>query len=45
MTLRDHFAGLVIQGLISVDVEYSNELLVTYAYIMADAMLKERAVK
>ena len=43
MTLRDHFAGLVMQGLIAADVDYSNELLVNYAYILADAMLKERA--
>ena len=43
MTLRDHFAGLVMQGLIAADVGYSNELLVNYAYILADVMLKERA--
>ena len=43
MTMRDHFAGLAMQGLIAADVDYSNELLVNYAYILADAMLKERA--
>tara|TARA_R110000868_G_scaffold184041_1_gene425477 strand:- start:914 stop:1120 length:207 start_codon:yes stop_codon:yes gene_type:complete len=43
MTLRDHFAGLAMQGLIAADVDYSNELLVNYAYILADAMLEERA--
>ena len=43
MTLRDHFAGLAMQGLIAADVDYSNELLVNYAYILADAMIKERA--
>jgi len=43
MTLRDHFAGMAMQGLIAADVDYSNELLVNYAYILADAMLKERA--
>ena len=43
MTMRDHFAGLAMQGFIAVDVKYSNELLVNYAYILADAMLKERA--
>lgn len=43
MTMRDHFAGLAMQGLITADVDYSNELLVNYAYILADAMLKERA--
>ena len=42
MTMRDHFAGLAMQGLIAADVDYSNELLVNYAYILADAMLKER---
>ena len=43
MTMRDHFAGMAMQGLIAADVDYSNELLVNYAYILADAMLKERA--
>ena len=43
MTLRDHFAGMAMQGLIAADVDYSNELLVNYAYLLADAMLKERA--
>ena len=43
MTLRDHLAGLSMQGLIAADVDYSNELLVNYAYILADAMIKERA--
>jgi hypothetical protein len=43
-TLRDEFVGLAMQGLIvSADVDFSNELLVNYAYILADAMLKERA--
>ena len=42
MTLRDHYAGLAMQGLIAADVDYSNELLVNYAYILAEAMLKER---
>ena len=42
MTMRDHFAGMAMQGLIAADVDYSNELLVNYAYILADAMLKER---
>jgi hypothetical protein len=41
-TLRDEFAGLAMQGLIAADVDYSNELLVNYAYILADAMIKER---
>jgi hypothetical protein len=43
MTLRDHFAGLAMQGLIAADVDYSNDLLVISAYILADEMLKERA--
>ena len=45
MTMRDHFAGLAMQGFIAVDVKYSNELLVNYAYILADAMLLERVKK
>ena len=45
MTMRDHFAGLAMQGLIAADVDYSNELLVNYAYILADAMLLERVKK
>jgi hypothetical protein len=47
MTIRDHFAGLAMQGLIS---HYGNEALGRYdsciqevAYKLADAMLKERA--
>ena len=45
MTMHDHFAGLAMQGLIAADVDYSNELLVNYAYILADAMLLERVKK
>ena len=45
MTMRDHFAGLAMQGLIAADVDYSNELLVNYAYILADAMLLEMVKK
>jgi len=42
MTLRDHFAGLAMQGFITADADYSDVRLIYYAYIMADAMLKER---
>jgi len=43
MTLRDHFAGLAMQGFITADADYSDVRLIYYAYIMADAMLKERS--
>ena len=44
MTLRDHFAGLAMQGLLTAEVvgEYSNEHVADIAYVIADAMLKER---
>jgi hypothetical protein len=41
MTLRDHFAGLAMQGIIYEGAESSVEVA-TWAYGMADAMLKER---
>lgn len=40
MTLRDHFAGLAMQGLIDNDGLFSEIPL--QAYALADAMLKER---
>jgi hypothetical protein len=41
MTLRDHFAGLAMQGMLMKSTAY--EVIAQYAYIMADAMLKERS--
>lgn len=43
-TLRDHFAGLVLQGLISMEDSHTYDLYTSakYCYKMADAMLKER---
>jgi hypothetical protein len=45
MTLRDHYAGLAMQGLLTAELvgEYSNEHVAEIAYVIADAMLKERA--
>ena len=40
ITLRDHFAGLAMQGLIASG--WDNERVGNLAYNMADAMLKER---
>ena len=43
MTLRDHFAGLAMQALVSMpDVEMSHDACASWAYRQADAMLKER---
>ena len=46
MTLRDHFAGLTMQAWQSrsdLPKSVSDEEFASAAYIMADAMLKERA--
>ena len=45
LTLRDHFAGLAMQGLLTAEIvgDYSNEHVAEIAYVIADAMLKERA--
>jgi hypothetical protein len=49
MTLRDHFAGLAMQGLIASPrgtpdgKDATDQYYAKCAYIMADAMLKERA--
>ena len=45
MTMRDHFAGLAMQGLLTAELvgEYSNEHVADIAYLIADAILKERA--
>ena len=44
MTLRDHFAGLAMQGLLSADLEnrLGEEDCAKFSYEQADAMLKER---
>jgi len=44
MTLRDHFAGLAMQGLISADPDYrwDDKDCAKFAYQQADAMLAER---
>jgi len=42
MTMRDHFAGLAMQGIIYEGAESSVEVA-NWAYGMADAMLEERA--
>jgi hypothetical protein len=49
MTLRDHFAGLAMQALVSLpdvalpDVDMSHDACANWAYRQADAMLKERS--
>lgn len=44
MTLRDYFAAKAMQGLLTAELvgEYSNEHVADIAYVIADAMLKER---
>ena len=43
MTMRDHFAGLAMQALVSLpDVDMSHDDCANWAYRQADAMLKER---
>ena len=39
--LRDHFAGLAMQGFISLNI-FNTDMSVKLSYDMADAMLKER---
>lgn len=43
LTLRDYFAAKVLQGLMSIDTDFSYESVATMSYRQADAMLKERA--
>jgi len=45
MTLRDLYMGTVVQGLLTAEIvgDYSNEHVAEIAYVIADAMLKERA--
>jgi len=41
MSLRDHFAGLAMQGFISLN-KFNTDMIVKLSYDMADAMLAER---
>lgn len=41
--LRDHFAGLAMQGLLNGVDNYTMSTKATWAYNMADAMLMERS--
>jgi hypothetical protein len=41
ITLRDHFAGLAMQGFISLN-KFNTDMSVKLSYDMADAMLEER---
>jgi len=50
LTLRDHFAGLAMQGLLATGADYEDDIhgsgwnwVAAASYKMADAMLKERA--
>ena len=47
MSIRDWFAGMAMQGIIScpgdLDGYYEEDVVATNAYKMADAMLRERA--
>lgn len=46
ITLRDYFAAKAMQGLIAKDIECGPEqvpIITASAYVMADAMLKERS--
>jgi hypothetical protein len=43
MTLRDHFAGLAMQGLTVHNIRESYAEMAEKSYTMAEAMLKERA--
>ena len=47
MTLRDHFAGLAMQGICASGptADWSNNRLATEAYELADAMLAAREAK
>ena len=41
-SLRDHFAGLAMQGMIACGEEYDNAELGRFAYDVADAMIRAR---
>lgn len=46
MSIRDWFAGMAMQGMVASDIECGPEqvpIIVKSAYVMADAMLKERS--
>jgi len=43
-TIRDHFAGLAMQGFISLN-KFNTDMSVKLSYDMADAMLEERKKK
>ena len=42
ISLRDHFAGLAMQGLIKPTDDYTIQTKVAWAYNIAESMLKER---
>jgi len=42
ISLRDHFAGLAMQGFISLN-KFNTDMSVKLSYDMADAMLAEKA--
>lgn len=42
ITLRDHFAGLAMQGILAMDDDIDFKYISSVAYSMADAMIKER---
>ena len=46
MTLRDHFASLAMQGMLSSNHFVNNDAIILSqdAYIIADAMLKQRSL-
>jgi len=41
ISIRDHFAGLAMQGFLSLN-EFNTDMIVKFSYDMADAMLAER---
>ena len=41
-TLRDHFAGLAMQGILAMDDDIDFKYISSVSYQMADAMLEER---
>lgn len=46
MTLRDYFAAKAMQGMLASDIQCGPEqvpIIVASAYMMADAMMKERS--
>ena len=42
ISLRDHFAGLAMQGVLAMDDDIDFKYISSVAYNMADAMLAER---